>query len=68
MNIIDAISEAHIGLVVAANNYNIDRCGTFEEYAHTYIISRFDRNQETTRKTMHYPAGPKEITLKYTVS
>lgn len=59
MNIIDAISEAHIGLVVAANNYNIDRCGIFEEYAHTYIISRFDRNQETTRKTMHYPAGPK---------
>ena len=68
MNIIDAISEAHIGLVVAANNYNIDRCGIFEEYAHTYIISRFDRNQETTRKTMHYPAAQKEITLKYTVS
>ena len=45
--------------VMAANNYNIDRCGIFEEYAHTYIISRFDRNQETTRKTMHYPAGPK---------
>ncbi len=61
MDIVDAIGEACVGLIIAVDKYDSDSNGSFISYASMWILQNLARKQPTQRPLMYYPSHKKEL-------
>ncbi|MCI8658903.1 MAG: sigma-70 family RNA polymerase sigma factor [Lachnospiraceae bacterium] len=61
MDIVDAIGEACVGLIIAVDKYDSDSNGSFISYASMWILQNLARKQPTQRPLMYYPFHKKEL-------
>lgn len=60
MDIVDAVGDACIGLVMAVDKYDPDTNGAFGSYAAMWVLQNISRRQPTQRPLMYYPVHKKE--------
>lgn len=60
MDIVDAVGDACVGLIMAVDKYNPDTNGPFCSYASMWIFQNISRRQPTRRPLVYYPVQKKE--------
>ena len=60
LDIVDTISSAIIGLIIAIDKYDPDISGAFSSYAALWIIQNISRDQTNMRPLIYYPVHKKE--------
>lgn len=61
MDIVDAVGEACVGLIIAVDKYDPDTNGPFGSYAAMWILQNISRRQPTRRPLMYYSVHKKDL-------
>jgi RNA polymerase primary sigma factor len=65
--LLDLIQDGNVGLIIAANKYDYQRCNHFSTYATYWIRQSIVRNMVNTGRTIRLPAYLEELLVSYTI-